>query len=622
MKGIVDAHSVQDGFRALVALNHRYDQRTTATLLQASLDVVGPPILKGVQEVLVGVPKWEAKMASLLNRHGEKLSDQMKLAVFINMLPKEYQDVGMQMSCGRKLTYTELRDHILGMANQKAQLNRPVPMDTNCIDVKPGDEGPNWDEGSWDEGWGVDAVSMNTLCYACWGYGHFARDCPLGNKGKGEKGDKGKGKGKTGFYGKGDKGKGKGKSGFKGKGDKGKGKGKGDGWGPYSYGKGYQGYCHACGEQGHKAYEGMCKVQQVSVEGNQNAAADCDAVVIDTVWRLCQVESEGIAAEAQPTPRESIGHQRYSLGKSSGKGIRLSNKGIAAEAQPTPRESIGHQRYSLGKYSGKGIRLSNKFEEFTEDDEEEDEDKEADEGEVVGFTGHILEGPKMEKRGVSLNVGWGSVPHRIAPADEDMVAAPPGLILGESMREKGRTLSPGQSPIAAEHSCSGICCSEGFQNAGMLRRKQKRQWRKMTDVDVDFDVCPVEKGDKKMMCLDFQVADVKKPLIAVKRITEKGNHVTFGPNLEDNYIWNKASGDKMMLKPQGKGSYVMDVEFVGGEKTVITVDSGAEESVCPWEWGEKLFGTTAAESWMTFKNASGGNIPHWGKREIKVVSPF
>ena len=55
---------------------------------------------------------------------------------------------------------------------------------------------------------------------------------------------------------------------------------------------------------------------------------------------------------------------------------------------------------------------------------------------------------------------------------------------------------------------------------------------------------------------------------------------------------------------------------------MITVDSGAEESVCPWEWGEKLFGTTAVESWMTFTNASGGNIPHWVKREIKVVSPF
>ena len=71
VRGIVDAHSDQDGFRALVALNHRYDQRTTATLLQASLDVVGPPASKGVQDVLVGVPKWEAKMASLSKRHKE-----------------------------------------------------------------------------------------------------------------------------------------------------------------------------------------------------------------------------------------------------------------------------------------------------------------------------------------------------------------------------------------------------------------------------------------------------------------------------------------------------------------------------------------------------------------------
>ena len=55
---IVDSHSDQDGFPVFLALNHRYDQRTTATLLQASLDVVGPPAPKNVQDVLVGIPKW------------------------------------------------------------------------------------------------------------------------------------------------------------------------------------------------------------------------------------------------------------------------------------------------------------------------------------------------------------------------------------------------------------------------------------------------------------------------------------------------------------------------------------------------------------------------------------
>ena len=49
------------------------------------------------------------------------------------------------------------------------------------------------------------------------------------------------------------------------------------------------------------------------------------------------------------------------------------------------------------------------------------------------------------------------------------------------------------------------------------------------------------------MCLVFQVTDVKKPSISVKRVTEQGNHVAFGPDREDNYIVNKRIGDKIML---------------------------------------------------------------------------
>eukprot|EP00973_Karenia_brevis_P055385 7700776-Karenia_brevis.AAC.1 len=75
------------------------------------------------------------------------------------------------------------------------------------------------------------------------------------------------------------------------------------------------------------------------------------------------------------------------------------------------------------------------------------------------------------------------------------------------------------------------------------------------------------------MILDFQVAEVSKPLLAVKRIVEKGNRVAYGPGKEDNFILNSKTGDK--------------VNFVGGGPTEIAVDSGAEESVCPWEWGEQ-----------------------------------
>ena len=97
------------------------------------------------------------------------------------------------------------------------------------------------------------------------------------------------------------------------------------------------------------------------------------------------------------------------------------------------------------------------------------------------------------------------------------------------------------------------------------------------------------EDEKKRMVLTFQVADVKKPLISVKRIVEKGNKVFFGPKDGDNYIWNEDSGDRVELRPNGKGSYLMDVSFVGGGKTEITVDSGAEENVCPWNWGGEIW---------------------------------
>ena len=65
----------------------------------------------------------------------------------------------------------------------------------------------------------------------------------------------------------------------------------------------------------------------------------------------------------------------------------------------------------------------------------------------------------------------------------------------------------------------------------------------------------------------------------------------------------------------------MDVSFVGGGRTEITVDSGAEENVCPWNWGLK-FGTRSVDHPMSFRNASGGVIEHYGSRVVKVESTF
>ena len=144
-------------------------------------------------------------------------------------------------------------------------------------------------------------------------------------------------------------------------------------------------------------------------------------------------------------------------------------------------------------------------------------------------------------------------------------------------------------------------------------------------------MCVVEKATKEVifagadqgikMKLRFQVADVKKPLMSVKRILEQGSRSGFGLGESENCILNKESGNKMPLKLNGKGSYLMQVKFVGGGQTEITVDSVTEESVCPWEW-EKQFKMVDADNCMHFRDASGGTIPHHGRRDVLVESPF
>lgn len=119
----------------------------------------------------------------------------------------------------------------------------------------------------------------------------------------------------------------------------------------------------------------------------------------------------------------------------------------------------------------------------------------------------------------------------------------------------------------------------------------------------------------------FQVADVQKPLMSVQIISDQGNKVFFGPMAGDNYILNPKTGHKIMMISNGRGSYQVEVRFVGGGTGLITVDSGAEESVCPRNWGEQ-FPMMPVTQTMNFKGASGNKIAHYGQRMVECVAPF
>ena len=63
--------------------------------------------------------------------------------------------------------------------------------------------------------------------------------------------------------------------------------------------------------------------------------------------------------------------------------------------------------------------------------------------------------------------------------------------------------------------------------------------------------------------LKFQVTDVKKPLLAVRKLVEKGNVVMFGPEPSQNYIHNIEAGKKIMMEKKG-GAFVIKAYFMKG----------------------------------------------------------
>ena len=66
---------------------------------------------------------------------------------------------------------------------------------------------------------------------------------------------------------------------------------------------------------------------------------------------------------------------------------------------------------------------------------------------------------------------------------------------------------------------------------------------------------------EEVIGLRFQVTDVRKPLLAVRRLVERGNVVSFGPEPSDNYIQSATTGRKIPMERRG-GSFVIKAHFV------------------------------------------------------------
>ena len=133
LKRIYEGAEGGDGFKGMMFLEKRFDAKTAASLLQAHLEVVTPQGLKG-SDLVAGIPKWEMKANQLHSRYNQSLDDNLKLAILVGMLPKEFQDLVFQNGTGEKdLKYIDSRAFVFRIAHQRAQMARPVLMDVGQV---------------------------------------------------------------------------------------------------------------------------------------------------------------------------------------------------------------------------------------------------------------------------------------------------------------------------------------------------------------------------------------------------------------------------------------------------------------------------------------------------------
>ena len=126
---------------------------------------------------------------------------------------------------------------------------------------------------------------------------------------------------------------------------------------------------------------------------------------------------------------------------------------------------------------------------------------------------------------------------------------------------------------------------EGFQMVSKRTvRNKTRKSSFQTMLKDSFEplseCCPVQAVEAKVQkgAIEFNVADVRKPLASAVKMVRAGNRIIFDD--EGSYGESKSTGERMRVDVKD-GTFVFNVTFENGEEGTITLDSGAGVNVWP-----------------------------------------
>jgi hypothetical protein len=527
-----------DGWLAWAKLSARFDPRTPAKALMSMLSVMNPKKVKEVRFLSAAVEDWEVKVKGLGAEHDITIDSKIKSAVLTAMCPEEVQNLIFQWM-DNKTTYDDLRDKVVALSQNRAGEAKPKPMEVDQV------QGGGHDWWYWDGGGEVydggvteepekecEVDYVGETCLRCGGHGHYARECPTpASKGKGKGGKGGFGKGYKG-YGKDGGYKGYGKDGFGYKGYKGNGK---DGYGKNGYdkgkGKGFAGPCFVCGEIGHRAVNCPNKKGGTNMDiGSVDSAAG--TTVVGGVWEIAAVEKveewKVVKDKFNGGPQLAGTSPRACRRKNMFEGLEV---GECEDVKEDEWPKVGEVAYVM-----KDKLKSVKYKQKAGKDKKQDVYKDFEEHAVCAVPFASCSGPPglcdREVKGINaVETGW----RRLGLEDITIDSA-----AEESVCPRNWASAFGTRP--AERKMKFINAS-----GGEMGHYGERVANFMT------------VGESAIMSLTFQVSDVQKPLAAVRRISEKGNRVVFGP--EGNYIENMKTGKKIQMVKKG-GSYVVPAELL------------------------------------------------------------